>query len=284
MTSLTAKEQRLADLLRACGSVVIGFSGGVDSTLLLRLAIDTLGSERVLAVVADTPSLPRRELDEALRLARELGAECQTINPGELDDPCYAENPPDRCYYCKHHIFEQISSVARNRGFAQVIDGSNADDIGDYRPGLRAVRELGVRSPLQEAGLTKCEIRSISQRLGLPTATKPAMACLSSRVPYGTAVTRELLGRIEQAEAALHAAGFAACRVRHHDTVARIEVEPAEMPRLLDTSVREKLVAAIKSAGYRYVTLDLQGYRTGSLNEGVAPAKARHTQSGAAQD
>lgn len=266
---LDAKAEALRALLKGLGRVALGFSGGVDSTLLLRAALDVLGPGNVLAVIADTPSLPRKEFAEALRLAETMGAECVVVDPGELSDPDYAANPADRCYFCKKHLFESIAEAAGERGFAQVLDGSNADDAGDYRPGRRAAGELGVKSPLMEAGLTKGEIRALSRNAGLPTADKPAMACLASRIPYGTPVTVGVLAQVERAEEVLRAAGFAQCRVRHHGEVARIEVPVADIPRLLDGSVRETAVRDIKAAGYRYVTLDLQGYRMGSLNEGV---------------
>jgi pyridinium-3,5-biscarboxylic acid mononucleotide sulfurtransferase len=267
MTELSLREARLRDRLRGFDRVAVAFSGGVDSTLLLRLALDTLGRERVLAVLADTPSLPRGERDEALRLASRLGTECLTVNPNELDDPDYAANPPDRCYTCKRLLFTSIIGAAASRGFAQVLDGNNADDAADFRPGRRALQELGISSPLLEAGLTKDDVRQLSRQLSLPTADKPAMACLASRLPYGTPVTRELLAQVERAEAALHAAGFDVCRVRHHGDVARIEVAPEALPRLLVAALRERVVREIRAAGYRYVALDLQGYRMGSLNE-----------------
>ena len=198
-----------------------------------------------------------------------MGAACAVIHPDELRDPRYAANPADRCYFCKKHLFEQIAETASADGFDAVLDGNNADDAGDYRPGRRAAQELGVKSPLLEAGLTKVEIRALSARAGLPTAEKPAMACLASRVPYGTPVTAEVLAQVERAEEALRDAGFLQCRVRHHGEVARIEVAVGELPRLLETPLREAVVRRVKEAGYRFVTLDLQGYRTGSLNEGL---------------
>ena len=270
--SLELKEQSLHALLRGHGRVALGFSGGVDSTLLLRVALDVLGTANVLAVIADTPSLPRKEFAEALRLAEGMGAACAVIDPDELSDPRYTANPADRCYFCKKHLFEHIAREAAARGFGTVLDGNNADDAGDYRPGRRAAQELGVRSPLLEAGLTKAEIRALSARAGLPTADKPAMACLASRIPYGTPVTAEVLAQVERAETALRDAGFVQCRVRHHGEVARIEVAVAELTRLLDTALRETVVRRVKEAGYRFVTLDLQGYRTGSLNEGLPPS------------
>ena len=266
MQDLTLREARLRGRLHALGRVAVAFSGGVDSTLLLRLALETLGRDQVLAVLADTPSLPRSERDEALRLADRLGAPCLTVDPGELDDPVYAANPPDRCYHCKRRLFAAMIRAAAERGFTHVLDGNNADDAADTRPGRRALQELGVASPLLEAKLTKAEIRAISRRLGLPTADKPALACLASRIPYGTPVTRAILAQIERAEEVLHAAGFALCRVRHHGDVARIELAPEALPRLLDAALREQVTRELRAAGYRYVALDLQGYRTGSLN------------------
>lgn len=249
--------------------MAVGFSGGVDSTLLLRMAVDELGTANVLAVIADTPSLPRGEYAQALSLAQGMGVTPQVVDPDELGDPAYVANPADRCYYCKRHLFRHVAAAAAAGGYGAVLDGNNADDAGDYRPGRRAAQELGVRSPLLEAGLTKAEVRALSARLGLPTADKPAMACLASRVPYGTPVTAEVLGQVERAEGAVRAAGFVQCRVRHHGEVGRVEVPAAELGRLLDARVRGEVVAGVRAAGYRYVALDLEGYRTGSLNEAL---------------
>ncbi|MEI7899963.1 MAG: ATP-dependent sacrificial sulfur transferase LarE [bacterium] len=276
------KEKKLHALLRGYGRVALGFSGGVDSTLLLHAALDVLGPANVWAVIADTPSLPRKEFAEALRLAEEMGAPCIVVDTGELSDPDYAANPVDRCYFCKKHLFGLVSKVAAEKGFAVVLDGNNADDADDYRPGRRAAQELGVKSPLLEAGLTKAEIRVLSAQAGLPTADKPAMACLASRIPYGTPVTAEVLAQVERAEEALRGAGFVQCRVRHHGEVARIEVPSTELPCLLDNALRATVVRGVKSAGYRYVTLDLQGYRTGSLNEGLSGGSAAARKKGVA--
>lgn len=269
--TLTEKEHELQALLKGYGRVALGFSGGVDSTLLLRAALDALGPQNVAAVIADTPSMPRREFEEAMRLARGMGVRCEVIDPNELGDSRYAANPADRCYFCKKCLFQGISDWAAVHGFAVVLDGNNADDAGDYRPGRRAAEELGVKSPLMEAGLTKAEIRELSRKAGLPTAEKPAMACLASRVPYGTPVTAEVLRQIERAEEVLRNGGFIQCRVRHHGEIARVEVAPGELPRLLDPVVRETVSKGIKEAGYRFVTVDLQGYRMGSLNEVLKP-------------
>jgi uncharacterized protein len=270
MGNLDEKRARLDAMLRAAGRVAIGFSGGVDSTLLLHLALDALGPGNVLAVVADTPTLPRREYEAARQLAAAFGATCLIIHPGEMDDPDFRANGPDRCYFCKRHLFAEIARAAAARGFTRVLDGNNADDAGDYRPGRRAAQELGVQSPLMEADFTKAEIRLLSRQLGLPTADKPAMACLASRLPYGTPVTAAALAQVERAESFLRDAGFAVCRVRHHGDVARIELAPDDLPRACAAPMREQLTRGIRAAGYRYAALDLQGYRMGSLNEALA--------------
>ena len=260
------KKQALLSLLRSYGRVGVGFSGGVDSTFLLWAALRALGRENVLAVIADTPTLPRREFAEALRMAEQLGAQASVVRTRELDDPAYAANPPERCYICKAHIFSLISDEAAAKGFDVVLDGSNADDAGDYRPGRRAALELGVKSPLEEIGAGKQEIRAWSEDAGLPTARKPAMACLASRIPFGTPVTAEALAQIERAEAALHDLGFPHCRVRHHGEVARVEVPEGDIARLLEPRLRQQVAQSVKAAGYRFAALDLLGYRMGSLN------------------
>jgi pyridinium-3,5-biscarboxylic acid mononucleotide sulfurtransferase len=264
-TNIEEKKADCVAILRELKRVVVAFSAGVDSTLLLALAAATLGPENVLAAIGVSPSLPKRELSEAKDLARRLKVELIEISTSELEDPRYSSNPAERCYFCKQDLFRRVAKTARSRGFEVILSGANADDTGDFRPGLQAGRELGIRNPLMEAGLTKAEVRELSRRMGLPTWDKPAMACLASRVPYGQPITADRLGRIEQAEQAIRDLGFRQVRVRDHDVVARIEVAEADLPRLLE--LRQQVAAMLKKCGYTYITLDLQGFRSGSSNE-----------------
>ncbi len=263
-----ARYARLRAIVRALGSVLVAYSGGVDSALLLKVAVDELG-ERAVAALADSEAYDAEETETAAELAEQIGARLVRLRTRELEDPRYAANGADRCYFCKTELFDQLEPLRAELGLAHVAYGMNRDDHGDWRPGQRAARERGVRAPLDEAGLGKEAIRTLARHLGLPVWDKPAEACYSSRIPYGTPVTAEALARIGRAERVLRRLGLRQVRVRHHDTVARIEIDPAEFPRLLEPELREQIVAEVRAAGYRYVALDLQGYRTGSLNEAL---------------
>jgi uncharacterized protein len=301
MSEANDKLEKFRTLLKSYGSCLVAYSGGVDSVFLARVAHEVLG-ERALAAIADSPSLPRRELQEALEIAAKFAFPVRVLQTQEFANANYTANPANRCYFCKHELFEQLTPLARAENFAVIAYGENASDIGDFRPGAQAAAEFLVRAPLKEAGLTKTEIRELSAQLGLPTADKPQMACLSSRVPYGETVTPEKLNMIEQAEYVLRDLGFHDVRVRHHQfpisnfqspidsggaqaagklaignsklemSLARIEVGPGELQNFLADGVADKIAGALKQIGYAYVTLDLQGYRRGSLNQALKPA------------
>jgi len=270
-TTGTAAGEKLAALrenLSAMQRVLVAFSGGVDSSFLLKVAHEVLGRNAV-ALTTRSPTAAEDDMVGALRLASELGVEHLVIEHNELEIPGYAENPVNRCYFCKHSLYDVCRREAERLGIGHIADGVNTDDLGDYRPGLEAAREGAIRHPLVEAGLAKSEIRVLSRQLGLPTWDKPSSPCLSSRFPYGTPITLESLRKVAAAEAALHGAGFRECRVRFHDTIARIEVPPEQLPALLEPERRTAIIHRLKEIGFLYVTVDLQGYRTGSLNEGM---------------
>ena len=273
MEELRQKKTRLDALLSAMGSALVAFSGGVDSTFLAAAARDLLG-DRAVAVTALSPSVPQSEAADAAALAGLIGIRHLTIETREMDSADYVNNTPDRCYYCKDELFGRLRSLAEGMGLAYVLDGSNCDDEGDYRPGHRAAARHGVRSPLLEAGLGKDDIRALSRERDLPTWDKPAMACLASRLPYGTPITEDALKQVEAAEAFLRSLGIRQLRVRHHGDVARIEVDRAGRDALLRDENRQAVVERLRSLGYLYVTVDLAGFRSGSLNEGLGRAAA----------
>ena len=286
------KLEQLRALLRSYGSCVVAYSGGVGSVFLARVARDVLG-DKSLAVIADSPSLPRRELREALSVAEQFGIPVRVVRTAEFDNESYLANPNNRCYFCKHELFTELEPIARNEHFAVIAYGENASDVGDHRPGAKAAQEFQVRAPLKEAGLTKAEIRAFSAQLGLPTADKPQMACLSSRIPYGERVTPEKLRMLEEAEYVLRDLGFYDVRVRHHEIggasrtdatngpapvthLARIELGASEIPRLLENNRLAQVAEQLKQLGYAHVTLDMAGYRRGSMNEApIAFAQAK---------
>jgi pyridinium-3,5-biscarboxylic acid mononucleotide sulfurtransferase len=278
---LETKLRRLGEIFLPMRAVIVAFSGGVDSTFVLKVAHDTIG-DRVLALTTTSPTMPDQDRVNALEMAHRIGARHVVIDSNELEIPGYAQNPLNRCYLCKHNLFTVCEAKAREFAIDEIVDGLNLDDLNDYRPGIQAATEKRVRHPLVEAQLTKAEVRELSRGLDLPTWDRPASPCLSSRFPYGTQITLEALQKVEQGEQVLRQMGFRVARVRYHGEVARLEVESREISRLLDTQTREKLDTALKGIGFRFVTVDLKGFRSGSLNEGIAvnassPASLRST-------
>lgn len=266
--AIQKKFEHLKTILNDMGSVLVAFSGGVDSTFLLKTAHDVL-RDKAIALTATSPTYPDREFQDTKMLAQEIGVEHIIVESNELLIPNFAENTDKRCFYCKSELFDICNEKAKELGLNFVADGSNVDDMSDYRPGRDAAKELGVRSPLVEAGLSKHEIRQISKAIGLETWEKPSFACLSSRFPYGTKITEERLAKIEKCEEMLRNLGFSQFRVRYHNEIARIEVLPSEINKFLDKEIRNIIVYSFKQHGFTYITLDLQGYRTGSMNEGM---------------
>jgi len=266
MDQLEQKYHDLIEYLKSLGSVAVAFSSGVDSTFLLKAAREALG-EKAIAVTAKSCSFPERELKEAKRFTEENGIVHLIVDSEELDIEGFSDNPPNRCYLCKHELFSKMKDIAVKNGINEVVEGSNMDDLGDYRPGLTAIQELGIKSPLRHVGLTKDEIRRLSKNLGLPTWEKQSFACLSSRFPYGESITPEKLGMVDQAEQLLLDLGFRQVRVRHHGTLARIEISEDQFPLIMEKKNRDKIFARFKEIGFTYVSLDIAGYRTGSMNE-----------------
>jgi uncharacterized protein len=265
-----AKELRLRELFGAAGSALVAYSGGVDSSYVALVATQELG-ERALCVTGESPSLAGRQREQAAEIARRFGFRHEIVMTDEVDDPRYSANPSNRCYFCKTELYAKLSPLARERGLAFVADGSTTDDLGDYRPGRAAAAEHGVRSPLVEVGMSKAEVRALSRRAGLPTWDAPASPCLSSRIAYGTTVTIKRLREVEIGEEIMRGLGFREFRVRHHDELVRIEIAPAELDRALNREVADELARAFRALGFRYVTLDLHGYRTGAMNEVLKP-------------
>ncbi len=271
--NLQEKYDKLREILNRADSLLIAYSGGVDSTFLLKAAVDTLGKNRVAAAIARGPSLPQSQYDRAVGLAKDIGAELINIETDEMNDDAYLANKADRCYHCKSHLFERLADVANEKGFDTIACGHNLDDTKDYRPGNTAATDFGVSTPLIEAELTKQDIRQLSEKLNLPTSKIPASPCLASRIAYGLEISQENLGQVEEAEEFLRGLGLVEFRVRHHGEVARIEVHPEDMPKIIQQDVRKKIVEKLRELGFKFVALDMTGFRSGSLNEILSQAE-----------
>lgn len=275
MSVIDEKLGQLRVILGEMDGLVLGYSGGVDSTFLAAVATDVL-KDRAVSVIASSETYPSSEVRDAEEIAVNLGLNLVKIDTDELENENYTKNTPERCYFCKTELFGKLIGIANELGICWVADGSNIDDLGDYRPGSRAASELGIRSPLKEAGFTKDEIREASRKLGLPTSDKPAFACLASRIPYGARIEREVLKKLDEAEGFLKGLGFRQVRVRHHGTIARIEVEPEDIPRLAALELRQSVTDKFKKLGYTYTTIDMNGYRTGSMNAVLKPSEVEN--------
>jgi uncharacterized protein len=280
LMDLQQKYDKLREILGRASRLLIAYSGGVDSTFLLKVAVDTLGEDKAAACISRGPSMPQSQYDRAVKMARDIGAELITIQTDEMSDTAYLANEADRCYHCKRHLFEQLADIAKKRGFDTVACGHNLDDTKDYRPGNTAAADFDVSMPLIEAELTKQDIRQLSKKLNLPTAQIPASPCLASRIAYGLEITKENLKQVEEAEEFLRSLGLVEFRVRHHGEVARIEVHPEDMPKIMQEECRGKIVENLKELGFKFVALDMAGFRSGSLNEMLSQAEKEHYNAG----
>jgi uncharacterized protein len=275
--TIDEKYNQLARILKKLGKVIVAYSGGVDSTFLLKACVETIGSENVSACIAAGPSLPKSQYDKALEMAKDIGVNVETVASAELTDPAYSANKADRCFHCKSHLYKILNNLAKEKGFDNVVCGSNLDDFDDFRPGNRAAKVFNVKYPLAEAKLTKSDIRQLSRKLNLPTADVPASPCLASRISYGMEITEQKLKQVEDAEEFLKGLGFVEFRLRHHDKVARIEVRKSDIAKIIEEPVRQKVVEKLKSLGFKFITIDLEGFRSGSLNELLSEEEKRES-------